>query len=290
MSNRVCSLFDIEYPFIMGAVASQPALGIAVSKAGGLGCIAAGTVSPDQLRDRIRAFRDATDRPFAVNLPIVLTPADQAGPKLEVMAEEHVPIVITSAGNPKLWTAYLKERGIRVAHVLPTTYHATKAVEAGVDAIIAEPVESGGYRGENDVSMMVLIPSIRRAFPGVPLVAAGAVADGHGLAAVFALGAEGVQLGTRLMASAESEVHPSVLKLILAAEDTSTASAEGRVRPRIARPDFAERVLGESRRAQMGQVAALINDVPPVGQIIHGMFREAREVALATAAALAEGK
>lgn len=285
--NRICELFGIEYPVIMGAVAQTPALGIAVSKAGGLGTIAAAGGTPQQLRERIRAYREATDRPFALNFPVVLMPEEQLKEKLGIAIAEGVTAVITSAGNPKLYTAYLKEHGIRVAHVLPTTYHARKAVEAGVDAIIAEPAESGGYRGEHEVSMMVLVPSIRRALPAVPVVAAGAVADGAGLAAVFALGAEGVQLGTRLIATDESELPAYYQRLILAADDTSTTSAEGRVRPRVAKTEFAQSVLGETRRVQMGQVSALIDDVAPVAEVLRRMFGEAARVSAGSAGALA---
>lgn len=267
----------------MGAVAAQPKLGIAVSEAGGLGTIAGAGASPDQLRERIRAFRAATSNPFAVNFPIALMPAEQLEAKVGICIEEGVSSVITSAGSPKVVTGRLKEAGIRVAQVVATTYHAEKAAEAGVDAIIAEPVESGGYRGESEVSMMVLIPSIRRALPGMPLVAAGAVADGHGIAAVFALGADGVQLGTRLVATTESELPEHYGKLILAANDVSTASAEGRIRPRVAKAEFAESVLGEVKRVQMGQVSALINDISPVAEVIERIFREAGEVAAANA-------
>lgn len=284
--NPLCDLYGIRYPLVMGAVAATPKLGIAVSEAGGLGTIAAANATPQQLRDRIAEFRAATSKPFAVNFPIALMPPDQLEEKIAICIEERVEAVITSAGSPKVATARLKEHGIKVAQVVATTYHAQKAAEAGVDAVIAEPVESGGYRGDNEVSMMVLIPSIRRALPNMPLVAAGAVADGAGIAAVFALGADGIQLGTRLVATTESELPPHYHKLILAAEDTSTASAEGRVRPRVAKPEFAEAVLGEKRRIQMGQVSALINDVAPAAEVIERIFREAAEVAGRTAGRL----
>lgn len=284
--NPLCDLYGIRYPLVMGAVAATPKLGIAVSEAGGLGTIAAANATPQQLRDRIAEFRAGTSKPFAVNFPIALMPPDQLEEKIAICIEEHVEAVITSAGSPKVATARLKEHGIKVAQVVATTYHAQKAAEAGVDAVIAEPVESGGYRGDNEVSMMVLIPSIRRALPTMPLVAAGAVADGAGIAAVFALGADGIQLGTRLVATTESELPAHYHKLILAAEDTSTASAEGRVRPRVAKPEFAEQVLGEKRRIQMGQVSALINDVAPAAEIIERIFREAAEVAGQTAGRL----
>ncbi|MBI5949466.1 MAG: nitronate monooxygenase [Chloroflexi bacterium] len=284
--NPICDLYSIEYPLIMGAVSALPGLGIAVSEAGGLGTIAAAGATPDQLRERIRAFRAATNRPFAVNFPIALMPPDQLEAKVALCIEERVEAVITSAGSPRVATARLKAAGIRVAHVVATTSHAEKAAEAGVDAVIAEPVESGGYRGNDEVSMMVLIPSIRRALPGMPLVAAGAVADGHGIAAVFALGADGIQLGTRLIATVESELPAHYQKLILAANDTATASAEGRIRPRVAKPEFAEAVLGEVKRIQMGQVAALITDVAPAAEVIRRMFQESAEVAARTSNAL----
>jgi len=284
--NKICELYSIQYPLVMGAVAVLPGLGVAVAEAGGLGTIAAAAATPHQLRERIRAFRAATSRPFAINFPIALMPADQLEAKIAVCIEERVGAVTTSAGSPKVATARLKEHGIRVAHVVATTLHAQKAAEAGVDVIIAEPVESGGYRGDSDVSMMVLIPSIRRALPHMPLVAAGAVADGHGIAAVFALGADGIQLGTRLIATTESEFPAHYNKLILAATDTSTASAEGRIRPRVAKAEFSESVLGEVKRVQMGQVSALIDDVAPAGEVIERMFREAAGVAARTSAAL----
>lgn len=286
MPNRVCDLFNIRFPIIMGAISQTPELAAAVSNAGGLGCMAGSAASPALLRERIRKFRDLSDRPFSINFPIVLTPERELPSKMEVMREERVPVVITSAGNPKLWTKYLQEGGSRVAHVLPTLYHAQKAVEAGVDAIIAEPAESGGYRGEQEVSMMVLIPAIHRAFPGVPLIAAGAVADGAGLAAVMALGAEGVQLGTRFIATVEANAAEHVRKLILAATDTSTMSAEGRVKPRVNRPELAEQVLGETKRTQMGQVSALIDSIKTVDEVmrdlIHGAAETSAELAAAT--------
>lgn len=282
MSNRVCDLFGIRYPIIMGAIAQTPELAAAVSNAGGLGCMAGAAAPPELLRERIRKFRDLSDKPFSINFPIVLTPEKDLPPKMELMAEEKVPVVITSAGNPKLWTKKLQEGGSKVAHVLPTLYHAKKAVEAGVDAIIAEPAESGGYRGDQEVSMMVLIPAIARAFPDVPLIAAGAVADGDGLAAVMALGAEGIQLGTRIIATHEANPPEHVRKLILAATDTSTMSAEGRVKPRVNRPEFAMEVLGENKRTQMGQVAALIDSMKSIDEVmrdlIDGLARATRRL------------
>ena len=151
--------------------------------------------------------------------------------------------------------------------------------EAGVDAIIAEPVESGGYRGENEVSMMILIPAIRRAFPEMPLVAAGAVADGAGMAAAMVLGADAVQLGTRFIATEENDPADHIRKLILAATDTSTMSAEGRVKPRVSKPDFEMEVLGENKRTQMGQVSALIDEIKTVEQVMRDLIEGGLEEA-----------
>ena len=280
MGNPICDLFGIRYPVLMGAVSGTPKMGVAISNAGGLGCMQ-GVQGPDKLRAAIREYKSLTDKPFAINFPIVLTPPEHIEEKMQMMVDEKVPVVITSAGNPKLYTKFLKEHGVRVAHVLPTVYHARKAVEAGVDAVIAEPAESGGYRGEHEVSMMVLIPAIRKAFPNIPIVAAGAVAERHGMAAVFALGADGVQLGTRFIASSESSMDEDYRKMILAAEDTSTMSAEGRIKPRVGKPEFAEAVLGKRRQVQMGQVAALIDSIDPVEQImkelVEGGLQQARE-------------
>jgi enoyl-[acyl-carrier protein] reductase II len=278
-SNSVCSLFGIRYPLVMGGISPAPDLGAAVSNAGGLGCIE-GVTPPDTLRQHVQRFKELSDKPFSVNFPLAQGGPEQMAQKAQVVIEERVPVVITSAGNPKMMTGRLKENGIMVAHVVAGVYHARKAAEAGVDALIAEPTESGGYRGENEISMMVLIPAIRRALPDLPLVAAGAVADRAGMVAVTALGADGVQLGTRLVATREATYPDHVNKLILAADDTSTMSAEGRIRPRISKPEFAESVLGvSSKRTQMGQVAALIDEIVTVEDVFSELFDGGREQA-----------
>lgn len=288
MPNAVCRLFGIRYPVVMGAIASEPELGAAISAAGGLGCIAGGGGTLAVLQERIGRFRALTDRPFAVNFPISLIPQKDVESKMQLMVDLRVPVVITSAGNPKLWTKFLQAGGCMVAHVLPSLYHARKAMDAGVEAIIAEPAESGGYRGEDEVSMMVLIPAIRSAFPDIPLIAAGAVADRRGMAAVMALGADGVQLGTRFLATAEAPSGEHVRKMILAATDTSTMSAEGRVKPRVGRPELAEAVLGERRRVQMGQVSALIDDIVTVEDVIRELCEGGRERAHAVSRGMDE--
>ena len=283
--NRVCSLFGIRLPLLMGAITPKPQLGAVVSAAGGLGCIE-GISSARKLREQIREFRTLSDAPFSVNFPLAFGDPALVEARAKVALEEKVPVVMTSAGSPKLLTATFQAEGIRVAHVIAGVAHAHKAAEAGVDALIAEPTESGGYRGANEISMMVLIPAVARAIPEIPLIAAGSVMDRAGLVAVMALGAEGVQLGTRLLVTREgAEVFPKYThQLILAADDTSTMSATGATRPRVSKPELAERVLGNSKkRAQMGQVAALIDDVPSVAEVIAELFEggphHAQEVA-----------
>ena len=277
--NPVCELYGIQYPLVMGGITPKPELGAVVSNAGGLGCIE-GVAPLDQMREQIRAFRELSDKPFSVNFPLAMGSPDQVQERAKIVIEEKVPAVITSAGSPKVLTAMLKEAGLTVAHVVGSVAHAHKAADAGVDAIIAEPTESGGYRGVNEVSMMVLIPAVRRALPDIPLIAAGTVADRAGMVAVTALGADGVQLGTRLVATKEAtDAFPDHFqKLILAADETSTMSAEGRNRPRISKPEFAEAVLGtSSKRAQMGQVSALIEEIVTVEAVFKELFAGGNE-------------
>lgn len=287
--NRVCDTFGIRLPLLMGAISPRPKLAAAVCRAGGLGCIE-GISSPDKIRQQIRELRQLTDAPFSVNFPLAFGDRSLVEGRVRVAIEERVPAVMTSAGSPRVHTRVLQDAGIKVAHVVAGIAHAEKAAEAGVDVLIAEPTESGGYRGANEIAMMVLVPAIARAVPGVPLVAAGSVADRAGLVAVMALGAEGVQLGTRLMVTQEGRAFfpDYVEKLVLAADDTSTMSADGPTRPRVSKPEFAERVVGDGRkRAQMGQVAALIRDVPTVAEVVRELFEGGADHARAVAEALA---
>ena len=285
--NRICRTFGIRLPLLMGAISPRPPLAAAVCRAGGLGCIE-GISSPDKIRQQIRELRTLTDAPFTVNFPLAFGDRSLVEGRVKVAIEERVPAVLTSAGSPKVYTRMFQDAGIKVAHVVAGISHAEKAAEAGVDVLVAEPTESGGYRGANEIAMMVLVPAIARALPGVPLVAAGSVADRAGLVAVMALGAEGVQLGTRLMVTREGrEFFPEyVEKMVLAADDTSTMSADGPTRPRVSKPEFATKVVGDARkRAQMGQVAALIHDVPTIAEVFRELFEggaaHARDVAAA---------
>jgi enoyl-[acyl-carrier protein] reductase II len=283
--NRVCALYGIRYPLLMGAITPKAELGAIVSSAGGLGCIE-GIARPEAMRVQIRWFRELSDRPFSVNFPIAFGNPELVEARVAVAIEERVPAVITSAGSPKMLTGKLKDAGITVAHVVASVAHARKAADAGVDALIAEPTESGGYRGANEISMMVLIPAVKREVPEIPLIAAGTVADRAGLVAVTALGAEGVQLGTRLVATREAQadfpVHAHAL--ILAADDTATMSATGKTRPRVSKPEFVEAVLGKpGPRMQMGQVSALIDEIVSIQDVFEELFEggpeHAREVA-----------
>ncbi|MDH3728460.1 MAG: nitronate monooxygenase [Myxococcales bacterium] len=286
--NRVCSLLGIEYPLLMGAITPEPELGALVTKAGGLGCIE-GIAAPETLRDQIRRFRKLSDGPFSVNFPIAFGSADTVQARARVAIEERVPVVITSAGSPRLFTELFKEHGILVGHVVAELAHARKAAESGVDVLIAEPTESGGYRGANEISMMVLIPAIARALPQVPLVAAGTVVDRAGMVAVTALGAEGVWLGTRLIATEEGRASfgEHYHELILAADDTSTMSSTGKTRPRVTRPEFVESVLGtRTKRVQMGQAAALIDHIPTLAEVFDELFAGAHTHAKDVAARL----
>ncbi len=274
VENRICALYGVEYPLLMGAITPKPELGAIVSNAGGLGCIE-GISTPETLRRQIRRMRELTDRPFSVNFPLAFGKPELVQARVAVAIEERVPAVITSAGSPKLLTGMLHDHGITVAHVVASVAHARKAADAGVDALIAEPTESGGYRGANEISMMVLIPAIHRAVPDLPLAAAGSVADRAGMVAVMALGADGVQLGTRLVATREArDAFPEgAQKLILAADDTSTMSADTPTRPRVSRPELVEAVLGpRGKPMQMGQVAALIDDIPDVAAVFEELF------------------
>jgi len=271
MGNRVSDALSIQYPLLMGAITDKVRLAAAVSEAGGLGCID-GNVTPERLRRDIREFREISSRPFSVNFPLVSTPQKTLQERMQIVADAQVAVVLSSAGSPAAWTPFLHDAGVLVAHVVATVHHARRAVEAGVDVVVGETYESGGYRGETDVTMMVLIPAIRRAFPDVPLVAAGAISDRRGYVAARALGADGIQVGTRLIATHEAEFPDHYKKLILAAEDTSTMSGEPPLRPRISRPEFAERVVGEKKRAQMGQGSALIESILSVEEVFHELF------------------
>lgn len=205
MKTRITDIFNIKYPIIQGGMiwASGWELASAVSNAGGLGLLGSGSMSPEVLRDHIRKCKANTKNPFGVNVPIMYENSSQT---IEVILEEKVPIVFTSAGNPSIWTNILKKEGIKVVQVVSSTKFAKKAEQAGVDAIVAEGFEAGGHNGREETTTLVLIPSVVEAV-NIPVIAAGGIATGKGMYAAMALGAEGVQIGSRFLATEEASVH-----------------------------------------------------------------------------------
>ena len=219
--NRITSLFGIELPIIQGGMAwcSGWRLASAVSNNGGLGLLSAGSMTPDLLREHIRKCQAATSKPFGVNVPLM----NPATPDyMNIIAEEGVKIVFTSAGSPKKWTGWLKERGIKVVHVVSSSKFAAKCEEAGVDAVVAEGTEAGGHNGREETTTLCLIPAVRKATT-LPLIAAGGIATGEAMLAVEALGAEAVQIGTRFALTEESSAHEDFKKLCLSLEEGDTA-------------------------------------------------------------------
>lgn len=218
--NRISSLFGISLPIIQGGMAwcSGWRLASAVSENGGLGLLSAGSMTPDLLREHIQKCRAATTKPFGVNVPL-MNPA--SAEYMNVIADEGVKIVFTSAGSPKKWTAWLHERGILVAHVVSSSKFAAKCEEAGVDAVVAEGTEAGGHNGREETTTLCLIPAVRRA-TSLPLIAAGGIATGEAMLAVEALGAEAVQIGTRFALTTESSAHEDFKRLCLSLEEGDT--------------------------------------------------------------------
>lgn len=213
MKSRITELFEIDYPIISGGMVwcSGWELAAAVSNAGGLGLIGAGSMTADVLRDHIVKCRKATDYPFGVNVPLM---RPQAAELMQVIADEKVPVVFTSAGSPKKWTGWLHERGIKVAHVVSSSAFAVKCEAAGVDAIVAEGFEAGGHNGKEETTTMCLIPAVRRV-TDLPLIAAGGIATGDAMLAVEAMGADGVQIGTLFALTQESSAHENFKRYCL---------------------------------------------------------------------------
>jgi enoyl-[acyl-carrier protein] reductase II len=300
--TRVCGLLGIKYPIIQGGMTwiANAELAAAVSEAGGLGTISpnAGMRIEDNVElnlvQQIRLARELTAKPFAVNI-VVLIPEIAA--LVDVLIEEGVPVVTTSAGNPRLYTPRLKDAGIKVLHVVSSVRQAQVAEDSGVDAVIAEGFEAGGHNGFDELTTMVLVPQIVDAVE-IPVIAAGGIADGRGLAAAFALGAEGVQMGTRFIATTECNAHPDFKRRIIESPDTGTMITGRALSPtRTLRNRFAAKVsemdrrgttadellaligMGRSRMGQLegdvengelycGEASGMVRDVVPVGDII----------------------
>jgi len=300
--NRIASLFEIRYPIVQAGMiwCSGWELASAVSNAGGLGLIGSGSMYPDVLRQHIRKCKSATDKPFGVNLPLIYP---QAEDHIKVIVEEGVKIVFTSAGNPAKYTSYFKENGLTVVHVIANTKFARKSEESGVDAIVAEGFEAGGHDGIEETTTMALIPMIREVTT-LPLIAAGGIASGRSMLAAFALGAEGVQVGSRFAASVESSGHPAFKEAIVNAGDGATKLTLKKIIPvRMIKNAFYEQVreleekgasreelaelLGRGRakrgmfegnleegELEIGQVSGLIHEIKPAGEILEEIVEE----------------
>jgi enoyl-[acyl-carrier protein] reductase II len=300
--NRVIELLNIRYPIIQAGMVwcSGWKLASAVSNAGGLGLIGAGSMYPDVLRKHIQKCKIATNQSFGVNLPLLYADIEQ---HVKIILEEKVPIVFSSAGNPKTWTEILKKEGVKVIHVVSSAKFAMKAADAGVDAVVAEGFEAGGHNGREETTTLCLIPSVRDVL-SIPLIAAGGIADGRSMLAAFALGAEGVQMGSRFAASAESSAHEHYKQAIVKAEEGDTVLTLKQLTPvRFIKNEFYEQVkaaeaacaskeelltlLGKGRakkgifegdlkegEIEVGQVSARLKEVLPAGEIIERVWRE----------------
>lgn len=256
--NRVCELFNIQYPIIQGGMVwcSGWRLAAAVSNAGGLGLLGAGSMHPEVLREHIRKCQAATAKPFGVNVPLMYPEIETI---MQIIMEEGVKIVFTSAGNPKTWTARLQAAGIKVAHVVSSAKFAAKCEEAGVDAIVAEGFEAGGHNGREETTTLCLIPAVRKA-TSLPLLAAGGIATGEGLLAVMALGAEGAQIGTRFALTKESSAHENFKQLCLNLKEGDTKLLLKKLSPtRLVKGDFTTAVEeAEARGASAEELRELL--------------------------------
>ena len=274
--NRVCGLFGIRYPIIQGGMlrVSCPELAAAVSNAGGLGMLS-GAKPAEELRQDIRRTRELTDKPFGVNLPMFFL-REKAPEMADLVAGEGVKVVATAAGSPEVCTRRLKEAGVIVMHVLSTVGHARKAEAAGVDAVVASGVEAGGFLGHDEVTTLVLVPQVVDAVK-VPVIAAGGIGDARGFVAALALGAEGVQMGTRFIATRECPVPAEYKQALLKAADISTeVQGRGRAPARRFRAGYLNEVLpGSTASYAAGQVVGLIRDIPSVAEVIEGVMKKA---------------
>jgi enoyl-[acyl-carrier protein] reductase II len=300
--NKITQLFGIKYPIIQGGMIwnSGYKLASAVSNAGGLGLIGAGSMYPEVLREHIQKCKKATDKPFGVNVPMLYPNIEEI---IKIIVEEEVKIVFTSAGNPKTWTSFLKEKGIKVVHVVSSSKFALKAQEAGVDAVVAEGFEAGGHNGREETTTLTLIPMVKENI-SIPLIAAGGIASGRGMLAVMVLGADGVQVGSRFAASVESSSHDNFKKTIIEVKEGDTQLTLKELAPvrliknkfyndlqelyaKCPTPEELKALLGRARakkgmfegdlvegELEIGQIAGIIHDIKPVSEIIKNMILE----------------
>jgi len=300
--NKITQLFNIKYPIIQGGMIwnSGYKLASAVSNAGGLGLIGAGSMYPEVLREHIQKCKKATDKPFGVNIPMLYPNIEEI---MNIVVDEEVKIVFTSAGNPKTWTSFLKERGITVVHVVSSSVFALKAQDAGVDAVVAEGFEAGGHNGREETTTLTLIPMVKEKIQ-IPLIAAGGIATGRGMLAAMVLGADGVQVGSRFAASVESSAHNNFKDTIVNTKEGGTQLTLKELAPvRLIKNKFYQDVqdlyekcpskeelvqlLGRARakkgmfegdldegELEIGQVAGLIHEILSVEEIIQQMITE----------------
>lgn len=305
MKNRITDLFGIDIPLIQAGMiwCSGWELASAVSNAGGLGIIGSGSMYPEILRTHIQKCKEAVEgKPFAVNVPMLYPQIEEL---MGIIVEEGVPIVFTSAGNPKTWTAHLKEKGITVVHVVSSLKFALKAEAAGVDAVVAEGFEAGGHNGRDETTSLVLWPMVSEGL-SIPMIAAGGIATGAQIAAAFALGAEGVQIGSRFVASEESSAHQNFKKVVQEAKEGDTQLTLKELAPvRLIKNPFFEKVqeayakgaskeeliqiLGRARakkgmfegdleegELEIGQVSGMIDDIKPAAEIVNELWSDFR--------------
>lgn len=300
--NKITQLFNIQYPIVQGGMIwnSGYKLASAVSNAGGLGLIGAGSMYPEVLREHIQKCKKATDKPFGVNVPMLYPNIEEI---MNIIVEEGVKIVFTSAGNPKTWTSFLKEKEITVVHVVSSSKFASKAQEAGVDAVVAEGFEAGGHNGREETTTLTLIPMVREKIQ-IPLIAAGGIATGRGMLAAMVLGADGVQVGSRFAASVESSSHDDFKQTIVDLEEGGTQVTLKELAPvrliknkfyqdiqelyaKCPTPDDLKVLLGRARakrgmfegdlvegELEIGQISGLIHDIKTVKEIIATMVSE----------------
>ena len=302
MQNRVTQLFNINYPIIQAGMiwASGWRLASAVSNAGGLGLIGSGSMYPDVLREHIQKCKAATDKSFGVNVPLLYPDIDK---HIEIIIDEKVPIVFTSAGNPKTWTSILKDKGIKVVHVISSSKFAMKAQEAGCDAVVAEGFEAGGHNGREETTTMVLIPAVC-AVVNIPVIAAGGIATGRQMLASMVLGAQGVQVGSRFVASDEASSHINFKEAVINANEGDTMLSLKQLTPvRLLKNNFFNQVLQAEQRCaaieelkqllgrgrakngmfegnlqegelEIGQVSAVIKTIQPAADIVKEIWNE----------------
>mgnify|MGYP001086921397 CR=1 FL=1 len=305
MINRITKLFNIQYPIVQAGMIwnSGWRLASAASNSGVLGLLGAGSMYPEVLREHIQKCKKATDKPFGVNVPMLYPNIEEI---MDIIVEEGVKIVFTSAGNPKTWTSWLQERGITVVHVVSSVKFALKAQDAGVDAIVAEGFEAGGHNGRDETTTLTLIPMVKEQLQ-IPLIAAGGIATGKAMLAAMVLGADGVQIGTRFVASEESSAHAAFKNVVVDAKEGDTQLALKELAPvRLVKNKFYDDVqelykkgptveelktlLGRARakkgmfegdliegELEIGQISGLIHDIKPVAEIVTDIVEEYRE-------------